>query len=60
MLLLTETMSAGGFFSAMWKFFIGFLGFALEHPFLVGIFILLCIGIGGVKFYGDHSRDCVP
>ncbi len=60
MLLLAETASVGGFFSALWKFFVGMFGFALEHPFMVGLFVLLCIGIGKVKFYGDHSRDCVP
>ena len=60
MLLLAETMSVGGFFSALWKCIVGLFGFALEHPFMVGLFIFLCIGIGGVKFYGDHSRDCVP
>ncbi len=59
MLLLAETMSVGGFFSALWKFFVGLFGFALEHPIMVGLFILICIGISKVKFYGDHSGDFV-
>ncbi len=52
-------MSVGGFFSALWKFFVGLFGFALEHPIMVGLFILICIGISKVKFYGDHSGDFV-
>lgn len=48
-------MSVGGFLSALWKFFVGMLGFALEHPFLVGFFIFLCIGFSLIK--GDPNHD---
>ena len=62
MLLLAEQISAGGFFSALWKFFVGFWGFALEHPFMVGFFIILCIGFGRIKGspWHDSSQDYVP
>ncbi|GEM_PF-4408103 len=59
MLLLAETMSVGGFFSALWKFFIGLFGFTLEHPFISLLFILIVVGLSKVKFYGDHSGDFV-
>lgn len=62
MVLLAETMSAGGFFSALWKFFVGMFGFALEHPFMVGFFVVLCIGFSRIKGSSDHdsSQDYVP
>lgn len=59
MLLLAETLSVSGFLSALWKFFIGLFGFALEHPFISLLFILIVVGLSKVKFYGDHSGDFV-
>lgn len=55
MLLLAETMSVGGFFSALWKCIVGLFGFALEHPIMVGLFIFLCIGFSRIK--GDPNHD---
>ena len=48
-------MSVGGFFSALWKCIVGLFGFALEHPFMVGLFIFLCIGLSRIK--GDPNHD---
>lgn len=59
MLLLAETVSVSDFLSALWKFFVGLLGFIPEHPFISLLFILIVVGLSKVKFYGDHSGDFV-
>lgn len=60
MLLLAETMSVGGFFSALWKFFVGLFGLIPEYPFIFLLIILLIVILCTVHFKGhDSSNDFV-